>query len=302
MSSSHRYSHVPGWRNPDEHDSDHPSIETRQQVAFLRTVPLLKDVDEDIIWRLAHDAQDEVFAEGTAVLHEGDDTLDKRFYIVREGAADVLQTPEGSDELRVVASLVEGDWFGEVGLLANAPRNATIRAASMCPLRVISFDATTFQGLIAEHVLIFRVVRSQRNAASRSTSSDAIEVRELGLFSDLPIRDLAEVLRDAEQHWYRPGDAIITQGEIGDRFYVLLDGHVLIERDGEVLAELGTGDFFGETALLFDCTRTATVRATVDTLTWSLSRGTFERIVRHYMLGSAHMRDTIASRIRNAAA
>ena len=82
------------------------------------------------------------------------------------------------------------------------------------------------------------------------------------LLAGLDRRDLEEVGaprrrgRSARRSRRRP------QGASGDEFFVILDGTVRIERDGEHLRDLGPGDFFGELALLGDIPRTATATCT----------------------------------------
>lgn len=344
----HRFAAVPGWHDiaddapaavasGSEGGGDpglFSSPDERRRYIFLRDVPVLRNVDDDVVWRLARVAREERFEPGEVVLVQGDDTVDKRFYIIAEGIADVVVEREvtaaddepgdgGPVEEEHLAALLDGDYFGELGLLANAPRNATIKATSAGPLHVMSFDAIAFQGIVAEHVLIFRIVRAQRRGeaaqkarlraraqgiageqldavAQEAATGGPIRVRELGLFSGMPLHDLSHVLRGADQQFYPAGTTIIEQGEEGDRFYVILEGMVEVERDGEHLADLGGGDFFGETALLFGVPRTATVRATRPTLTWSITREAFERVMRHYLLGDSRMRDTVAQRLKNA--
>jgi CRP-like cAMP-binding protein len=65
---------------------------------------------------------------------------------------------------------------------------------------------------------------------------------------------------------YPPGSAIVTQGELGTDFFVILQGRVVVLRDGEPVAELGPGEFFGELAAIdpgpgYALARNATVRA-----------------------------------------
>jgi CRP-like cAMP-binding protein len=106
------------------------------------------------------------------------------------------------------------------------------------------------------------------------------------------------VLHDAEQCWNSAGDHIVEQGAAGERFYVILDGVVEVVRGELVLAELGPGDFFGETSLLLDQPRNATVRAVDGVQTWSISAEAFQRIIRHYLLNTSHLRTTIQNRLR----
>ena len=71
------------------------------------------------------------------------------------------------------------------------------------------------------------------------------------------------------------GERLITEGEPGDRFYVIDAGEVLVTRGGRTLRRLGEGDSFGELALLRDIPRTATVDCSSDVRLWCLERDSF---------------------------
>ncbi len=71
------------------------------------------------------------------------------------------------------------------------------------------------------------------------------------------------------------GTRLVRQGEPGDQFFVILDGTVEVSRDGQSVAKLGRGDYFGELALFDPARRNATVIAISPTTVVSVSRNTF---------------------------
>jgi CRP-like cAMP-binding protein len=88
---------------------------------------------------------------------------------------------------------------------------------------------------------------------------DIATITEIPLFEGLPPDQLERIAG-----WLEPIDVpaewhLLNQGSYPDGFFVVLEGTVRIERDGDRVAELGPGQFFGEIALLEDNKRTATV-------------------------------------------
>ena len=71
------------------------------------------------------------------------------------------------------------------------------------------------------------------------------------------------------------GGVVMSEGEAGDRVYVLSQGRVGVDKGGVRVAELGPGDYFGEIALLRDVPRTATVIALDEVDLLALERDVF---------------------------
>jgi len=106
-----------------------------------------------------------------------------------------------------------------------------------------------------------------------------------------------------ERAHFEPGEIIVRQGEIGDRFYVIVSGRVAVVREEEggggsarPIAELGPGEHFGEVALLDDVPRTATVRAALPTDVLCVGRGDFAAVARSLTLLRAGLHDAAARR------
>ncbi len=79
------------------------------------------------------------------------------------------------------------------------------------------------------------------------------------LFSKLRSHDLERLGQLAEEVDAPAGRVLIRQGERGEEFFVIADGQVRIERDGQLVGTRGDGDFVGEIALIDESVRTATV-------------------------------------------
>ena len=89
---------------------------------------------------------------------------------------------------------------------------------------------------------------------------DKIEaLKGVPLFEALSKRDLNLVAKHADEVESEPGEVLVRQGSLGQEFVLIVEGQVKVERDGKTLAHIGSGDFFGEMALLDGRGRSATV-------------------------------------------
>ena len=87
------------------------------------------------------------YAPGEVIIRQGD--LPDRFYIIIRGRAEVWH--EGlSGRTHTVEFRAPGDYFGEIGLLHNSPRSATVRATDEGEVEVLALDREAFQELIDE--------------------------------------------------------------------------------------------------------------------------------------------------------
>ena len=86
-------------------------------------------------------------------------------------------------------------------------------------------------------------------------------LKRVPLLSDLSRKDLERVAADGREEMYSTGQDIVTQGDSGGPFFMLLEGRAQILRDGKVRRTLEPGAYFGEMSLVDHKPRSATVRA-----------------------------------------
>lgn len=109
---------------------------------------------------------------------------------------------------------------------------------------------------------------------------DAADIAGISLFADLDDAECARLAELFQEEEALPGRRPAIQGDFGYRFFVILDGAAVVRVDGEEVAELGPGDFFGEMALLGDeGKRTAEVEATSHVRYASLMSWDFRRLL-----------------------
>jgi CRP/FNR family transcriptional regulator, cyclic AMP receptor protein len=112
-----------------------------------------------------------------------------------------------------------------------------------------------------------------------------IELREVPLFSEMDEQEVAEIRALMDEMKFRAGQVIIREGDTGELFYVITEGHaqILIRDAGGqevVLYEVGPGGFFGELSMLTKEPRSARVKALENVTTLALERDEFFNFLR----------------------
>ena len=116
--------------------------------------------------------------------------------------------------------------------------------------------------------------------SSRSLLDRAKLIASNSIFEDLPMDTLIHIAERSVLISFKRGQDIVSQGEKGDRFYVITLGKAKVLVDDSIRAVLGKGDYFGEISLLSGKRRNATVRAISDGSAMALDRDAFLELVR----------------------
>ena len=115
-----------------------------------------------------------------------------------------------------------------------------------------------------------------------STTSDhrAALLAEAPLLAGVDDAGLASVAARVVEVGFQTGQVIARQGDVGTGFFIVASGSVRVIRDGETIATLGPGEFFGELSVLDGQPRTAQVVAAEPTIVLGLASWDFEAVVR----------------------
>ncbi len=139
------------------------SAETEQ---FLETVPLFKNLDRRHRAVIAKTVFERSFAAGEVIVREGEQGLGA--YMIRSGRVEVVRAPGGQEER--IATLGPGEVFGELALLTDAPRSATVRAVEPTTCLVLTawnFRAELRQSADMAYMLLEVVARRLVEAEAR---------------------------------------------------------------------------------------------------------------------------------------
>ncbi len=107
---------------------------------------------------------------------------------------------------------------------------------------------------------VYQTLRSQYDRIDKQEQFDLL--RKLRFFHDFSHSEIWEILRASEWRNYEPGDEIIREGELDDRFYIIVTGEVSVQSGRRAAGTLAAGDCFGEASYVRGARRTATICAT----------------------------------------
>lgn len=229
-------------------------------ILAINSSPLIKEVDDN--WQSVIFSQAGIlyYSPGRIIVQEGQPN--ENFYILLRGTISVLY---GDEE---VAELSTGDFFGEISLMRDISCTATIKAKT--PVSILELPKEIFLELIKSTDLYEKLIKIYQVRPA---------LMKFPLFKNLSAENMNRVIEKTVVFESPAGTRIISQGDIGDHFYGLIDGKAKVVKDGKEIAILYPGQFFGEMALLGDWVRSADVIAIAPLMVFSLNKSDFDLLV-----------------------
>ena len=230
-------------------------------MAAFKQKPLFSKLDPGQLSEVAMIMQRESFAPGQPLMTEGENG--DMFFIVSDGTCDVAMAG------RHLRELPAGEAFGEIALIYNQPRTSTIVAKTQVEAFTLTRDA--YRNSVVESIKRQRAAREEflgRGAFYTVLCCfyTVFVLKTMGLtvpiFAKMRPNQRAKVADALQVARFEPNARIITQGDIGDLFYIIEVGSAVItEKDSDKRLVFDAGRFFGEIALIENVPRTAHIHA-----------------------------------------
>lgn len=180
------------------------------------------------------------------------------FFVMEKGLIEVVINGQQKKTIN------PGDSFGELALLYNAPRSATLHCLENCSFWAI--DRTTFRKAIEE--MMTREYEENRQFIEN--------VKFFGTMTGDQKDRLASVLFTQK---FSNGQNIVSEGDPASSFYIIKDGTCQVLKGATEVRKLFKGDSFGEQALYFNTARQMTVRAQGEVKILALGRDTAQKVL-----------------------
>ena len=273
---------------PDEEEFPAPRALSGTARRALRSTPLLSGLAGDQLEALIERIELVSLEPGKILFREGD-TGDSLF-IISEGEVAVISEGPPRKEL---SRLLPGSFFGEVALITETPRSATIAAVTRTEL--LAIDRDVVRGLVAEHPDTLRVIlRFIRNRlVERVIQTSPLFVP----FAEPDRRTLAERFDFLE---VEPDTKLQTQDARPDGLYLILAGKAEATRElgnaTRSLGFLGPGEVFGEMALWGSEPSLVTVVARGKILALRMPAATFREVIMTHPQVLAYVGDLAEAR------
>ncbi len=224
---------------------------------------LFNNFDDMEISTIVDACEEKKYKKNEYVIKQGDNG--DNLYIIESGELICEKVFKEGESPTYLKTYKEGELFGELALLYNAPRAATIYAKTDCVLWAL--DRLTFNSIIKESSI------NKREKYKRFLET-------IPLLSTVESYELYSICDAIKVEKFEKNQYIIKEGEEGDKFYILDEGEAVATKEKmSFKKQYLKGDYFGELALLRNAPRAASVMAVTNCKVLSLDRDAFKRLL-----------------------
>lgn len=237
--------------------------------ACLQTSFLFSSLEDEEMKTVILALKDKKLEANTRIIKQGDDG--DSMFVIEEGEVECLKLIDGED--KVVKTCGPGDAFGELALLYNCPRAASVQSRGT-PCQLWELDRETFNRIVKDSA-----------AKKRTTHCDFL--KKIPLFTNIDEYEMMTIADALKTENFDSTDVqIINQGDPGDKFYIILEGECVAKKaftSGSEARQVmihKAGDYFGELAIIKNEPRAASVFTHTDKVRClSMERKVFKRLL-----------------------
>ncbi|MES1909201.1 MAG: hypothetical protein MHM6MM_001983 [Cercozoa sp. M6MM] len=228
--------------------------QTRQLIAqAVRENVLFSNLDSTQLARIVDEMYRKEVPAGSTIIRQGEPG--DNFYVVERGEFEIFVCKPNASTEKLVARRGAGTSFGELALMYNSPRAATVRACEGAGHEdgavVWAMDRVSFRKILM-------------NVSKGKLEEFENFLKTVPILSSLLVNERAKVAEAIEEQSFKREQKVVQQGEPGNAFYIIRHGEAEVwkSEDGPaaLVSRLRPGDFFGERALLTDEPRAATIQ------------------------------------------
>lgn len=190
------------------------------------------------------------------IFQQGDNA--SSYFIVDHGSLSIIINQESKKIIK------EGEAFGELALLFNAPRSASVKAIEKCGLWGI--DRNTFRKAVEE-------------MSSKQCKENRKFLENVNFFQNLTDEQKDSIASVLSTQKFKKGEFIVVEGDPASSFYVIKSGEVSVLKGEKEIRKMGKGDSFGEQALYYNTVRSCSVRADEEVKCLALGREVLTKIL-----------------------
>ena len=260
---------------------------TEEIIGFLKEIPLFAELKEEDLTELCKHIKLRRFMKNSPIVRQGD--AGDNFYTIVSGKAKIVVTGNNGVE-KTLGTLSTGDSFGETALIEKGPRTASIITLSQTA--VFEINREGFEKFLAS------------NTENREKITGKIRLGKMllasSVFSFMSQKQISYLIKNLKPEKIKAGTVVFKQGDEGNKFYLIQEGNIHLERFDNSLKTLDIilkpGNFFGEMALVKNIPRTATAEAVSDSLLFTLDKESFCNVIGSTLSGGRELDSLINER------